>query len=674
MTRADIPVPGLLWGDYPERRPVPRQFAERCAALLRDATSRLADATATLRRQRDAVWLTQVRQAQSALAAQDETTALTQVRKTLQRDGLTSAALVQALALVSQTAYTRLGVQPFDTQLLAARAALDNQLAEMATGEGKTLAVALAAAVGALAGMPVHVITANDYLVARDAQRLRPLSEALGLRVGWVVQADDPAARAPAYACDITYVTAKELVFDYLRDGLTGAGAEGGGTPRPRRDAPTAALARLHTTRPAAALLRGLCMAIVDEADAILIDEARVPLILSQRADAAAASAQAQHALRFAMTLHEAGDFRLDHETLAAHLTDAGRARLDRATASLAEACASPAWRNRLHREHTVTTALAALHLYEAERHYLVRDGQVQIVDETSGRIADGRVWSNGLQQLIEAKEGLAPTAPMRTLAQITYQRFFPRYLRLGGLSGTLREARSELLASYGVSLRRVPLRRPNRRSVGRSRLFKDHAALGSAVAQRVAALHAQGRPVLLAADSVAEALALAQALAAHGLPHAVLHARNDHQEAAIVAQAGQRGAITVTTNLAGRGTDIELGAGIEALGGLHVISCQLNSARRIDRQLAGRAARQGDAGSVETWLSLDTALLARSLPAPLRAGLRRWATVLPSFAVRAVLRLPQWAEEQRQRGQRQRLIEHDARSERQLGFVGASE
>jgi len=303
-----------------------------------------------------------------------------------------------------------------------------------------------------------------------------------------------------------------------------------------------------------------------------------------------------------------------------------------------------------------------------------VREGRVQIVDDTTGRVADGRVWSNGLQQLIEAKEGCTPTAAMQTLAQITYQRFFPRYVRLGGLSGTLREARSELMASYGVSVRRVPLRRPSRRRTGGVRLFADHATLWSAVATRAADLHRGGRPLLLATDSVAEAQALSLRLASQGLPHAVLHAHDDAAEAAVVAGAGQRGAITVTTNMAGRGTDIELGAGVQALGGLHVISCQLNAARRIDRQLAGRAARQGDAGSVETLLSLDNLLLARTLPAPLRGLLRRCAAWLPSVAVRAIVRWPQRAEENRQRLQRRRLTEHDERSERQLGFVGAAE
>jgi len=244
MSRADLPMPGLLWGHYPERRPPPRRFAERFATWVHDGGDRLADAIGAIRPKRDARWLAQVRSAQLALAAQGEGAALLGVRSRLLREGLSAQALVQALALVANGAAARLGMQPFDAQLIAARAVLDNQLAEMATGEGKTLAVALAAAVAALAGMPVHVVTANDYLVVRDAQRLRPLSDALGLTVGAIVPAHDPAARARAYACDITYVTAKELVFDYLRDGLADT------PPGQPPEAPTGTV-----------LLRGLCMA-----------------------------------------------------------------------------------------------------------------------------------------------------------------------------------------------------------------------------------------------------------------------------------------------------------------------------------------------------------------------------------------------------------------------------
>jgi preprotein translocase subunit SecA len=677
MNPADIPVPGLLWGDYPERSRQPQRFTERCSTALRDVADRLADGVGAMARLRDAGWLARVRTAQAALPAHDDAVARHHIRVALQRNGLRGQPLVQALALASNAVYQHLGVQAFDTQLIAARAVLDNRLAEMATGEGKTLAVALAAAVGALAGMPVHVITANDYLVARDAQRLQPLYAALGLSVGQVVQPDEPAARACAYACDITYVTAKELVFDYLRDALTAlpAGQGSPGSPvRRRRDALPAPLARLQAGSAAPALLRGLCMAIVDEADAILIDEARVPLILSQRADMTQAQDHARAALRYAQTLREGKDFTLARAALAAELTEHGRQRLDRAAATLASASASPAWRNRLHREHAIGTALAALHLYQRERHYLVRDGKVQIIDETTGRVADGRVWSNGLQQFIEIKEGCTPSPAMATLAQLTYQRFFPRYLRLGGLSGTLSEARSELMATYGVSVRRVPLRRPSRRRVGPTRLFADHETLWHAVGDRVAQLQRRARPVLIATESVADAQALAHDLGRRGLPHTVLHARNDQDEARIVAQAGQRGAITVTTNISGRGTDIELGPGVEARGGLHVICCQLNSARRIDRQLAGRAGRQGDPGSVETMLSLDSGLLARGLPVPLRKLLGRVAPALPTFAVRALARWPQRAEERSQREQRRRLIQHDEALERQLGFGGPSE
>jgi preprotein translocase subunit SecA len=258
-------------------------------------------------------------------------------------------------------------------------------------------------------------------------------------------------------------------------------------------------------------------------------------------------------------------------------------------------------------------------------------------------------------------------------VAQLTFQRFFARYLRLGGVSGTLTEARAELMATYVKAVRRVPLRRPSRRQVWPARLYADAHSLWQAVATQLLQIHqqapAQRRPVLVATHSVREAQALSQVLTQHGLPHALLHARQDAEEARVVAQAGQAGAITVTTNMAGRGTDIALGAGVAALGGLHVICCQLNSARRTDRQLAGRAARQGDPGSVQTLLSLDTPLLQHSYPALLRSALVAVAPQLPSAVVRLLARWPQWWAEKTQRQQRQRLIEEDQRLERQLAF-----
>jgi preprotein translocase subunit SecA len=587
-------------------------------------------------------------------------------RTRLQREGLSDAAIVQALACVCVRAEQVLGVRPFDSQVIAAHAVLNNRLAEMATGEGKTLAVALAAAVAALAGMPVHVVTSNDYLVARDAKALAPLCSALGLRVGHVVQADAATERALAYACDITYVTAHELVFDYLRDGLSGlTGQVTRFAPRPGPGA-------------SSTLLRGLCMAIVDEADAVLIDEACVPLILSQPSPLAAMQDHAQQALQFARCLHADVDFNINRAAMAATLTDAGRRRLQHAAASLNAASAAAEWRHTQHREHAVCMALVALHGLSVNKDYVLRadkQGQpaVHIVDGASGRIAQGRAWSQGLQQLVEVKEGCATSPALATVAQLTFQRFFARYLRLGGLSGTLTEARAELLATYAKTVRRVPLRRPSRRHVWATRLLADAPSLWQAVAAQLTHIHqqpaAQRRPVLVATHSVRDAQALSQVLMQHGLPHSMLHASQDADEARVIAQAGQLGAITVTTNMAGRGTDIELGLGVAALGGLHVICCQLNPARRTDRQLAGRAARQGDPGSVQTLLSLDTPLLTQTYPAAVRACLAAIAPHLPSAAVVALARLPQWWAELTQRQQRQRLIEQDERSERQLAF-----
>ena len=651
-----LPVPGARWGERPERRVAAPGFSEHANAWLRAVGERCRGALAIVGLDPDASFVAQVRDAEALAEAAwvrgDErgddhsgpAPALLQaVRGDLLRHGLQSAPLARALGLAAVAARHTLGQRPFDSQISAARALLDGRLAEMATGEGKTLAVALAAAAAGLAGVPVHVITANDYLVARDASMLFPLYAALGLRTGRVLQPDSPPERRAAYACDITAVTAKELVFDYLRDGLL---------------------------PPAARSLRGLCMAIVDEADGILIDEARVPLILSQAVDAADAAQLAQAALQLARRLDARCDFRLDASALSAELTPSGRDRVQAADTTCGQGAMAAAWRHPAHREHAVCTALAACHLVQRERHYVVRDGAVQLVDETTGRVAAGRAWSNGLQALVELKEGLAPTAPLATLAQLTYPKFFTRYHRLCGLSGTLWEARGELRRSYGLLVRRIGLRRPCRRKVLPHRLFASHAALWPAVTARVAALHGAGRPVLVATDSVADAQALSDRLAAQGLPHATLHARCDADEAAIVACAGLHGAVTVSTNMAGRGTDIALDDMSRARGGLHVISCQLNSAQRIDRQLAGRAARQGDPGSVETWLSLDTTLLDTALP----QALAPLADTLPPFAVRWLARRAQQREEARQREQRRRLAARDAQLQRQLGFGGAGE
>ena len=633
---AQLPAPGLLLGPYPER-------------VARTRSARVGKSTRAS--------IHAVRQHQAAFAklsgAEFDAT-VRSVRLTLQCEGLEPKPLAAALALACVAFDRAMCVRPFDTQLAAASIVLQGGLAEMATGEGKTFAVAIAAASAALAGIPVHVITANDYLVARDAQRLEPVYRMLGLKVGAVTQELDRESRRGAYASHVTYCTAKEVVFDYLRDGL---GRE--------RDPARALLTALCEPLAEQPLLRGLCMAIVDEADHVLIDEARVPLVLAGPAPEPDASSAIERALALARTLCEGEHF--VRRRGVCELTPAGQNETQARLAGSASA-----WRNRIHRESTVQTALCALHVFRRDHEYLVRNGEVVVIDGGTGRAAPGRTWSLGLHQAIELKEGCEPSAPQATLAQITYQRFFARYLRLAGVSGTLRESRRELSTVYDLRVQRVADRQASQRRVMPTRLFANRASLWAAVSARIAAVSRTGRPVLVGTDSVADSNELSRRLKNDGIDHAVLNAHHDDIEASLVARAGRRGAITVATNMAGRGTDIPLDPGVAALGGLHVMCCQLNAASRIDRQLAGRCARQGDPGSVETWLSLETPVLRTRLPAVLRAILSRQATRCPGCLVRGIARLAQRLEERRRRSERARLLRADRSFARRWSLGGS--
>jgi preprotein translocase subunit SecA len=592
-------------------------------------------------------------------------TLVREVRARLASSGFQNDGSAAGFALVREATRRQLGLAHYDTQLIAGNIMLSNRLAEMATGEGKTLTAALTAATVALAGMPVHVITANDYLVERDAELVGPVYRALGLSVGTVTQKMDQTERRAAYACDIAYCTAKELVFDYLRDRLVRRHVASDLHERVRRiDGASTEQSNL--------LLRGLWMALLDEADSILIDEARTPLVLSQSRVNVQQVDYFRQALKLADGLKNGVDYRLQPAQSTAELTAAGRAQVDRHGEAI-----GGLWRDRRHREEVISMAIAARHLFLRDQHYIVRDDEIIMIDQNTGRLAPGRVWSRGLHQLIEAKEGCAPTGDQETIAQITYQRFFPRYLRLGGMSGTLHEARDELQSVYGLSIKRVPLRKPSRRVYLPQRMFVTRAEKWQAVVQRVARLSGNGRPVLIGTDSVADSDLLSRLLQERKLKHDVLNARDDSEEAKVVARAGQPGQITVTTNMAGRGTDIPLAPVVAEGGGLHVICCQHNASARIDRQLQGRCARQGDPGSVETILSLQDALIARYWPAWARAALG-WCVRsdhhLPAWLGKLLAHLPQAAEERRHRMERKLLLEVDDRAEKRLSFAGRGE
>lgn len=586
---AAVPLPGPRWGPYPQRREAPGLNAD---ARPRHGGPSAADRLAALRADL------------AELAGQDNAAfdrRCAESRRRLAYEGFVPRAVDAALALSAEAARRTLGLEPFDGQLLAAMHMLDQRLVEMATGEGKSLATALAAATAALSGAPVHVLTVNDYLVERDARAFAPLYHRLGLAVATVTAPMTDAARRSAYAAPVVLVTARELVFDYLRDRRRRAARADGLAQR------AAALAAEGAAgADAGPVLRGLCIALVDEADSVLIDEAQMPLILSREHADPAARAYLWQAWQLSARLQAGQDFLLDRPSRAARLSQNGCNRLD----ALAQGLPG-AWRSRRHRDHAVCTALAARHLYQRDRDYAVqaRPGKpprIVIIDEHTGRLADGRRWSRGLHQMVALKEDVPLGGELQTLDQLTFQCFFRRYHRLGGLSGTLGEARAELLRLYGLPVVAVAPRRACRRQVGPHRVFAHSDARWHAVQQRCAALVASGRPVLVGTDSVLASRALSAVLTAAGLPHAVLDAHQDEDEAALVARAGRAGAITVATRMAGRGTDIVPDAAALQAGGLHVLSCQLNPSQRLDRQLAGRAARQGQPGSTETWLALD--------------------------------------------------------------------
>ena len=563
----------------------------------------------------------------------------------------------RALALAREAAALTLGMRPYDVQIMAAAALLQGRVAEMQTGEGKTLAAALAAAVAAMAGRRVHVITVNDYLAQRDGQLLAPLFARLGLRASFVVHDTTPDARREAYAAAITYVSNKEVAFDYLRDAIR------------RRAAPTAThqlLARLAGTLAAEELvMRGLDFAIIDEADSVLVDEARTPLIISGEGPADADYARAQEALALVAGLVPNEDYLLDRQERRVDLTKEGQRRVAAQTEAL-----GPEWGSTLARTELVRRALSAEFLFERDVHYLVRDGRVQIIDEYTGRIMADRFWNDGLQQMVEAKEGCAPSRARTSVARITYQRFFARYRHLCGMSGTLAEIAPELRAVYGLEIARIPTHRPSRRAVELPVVVPDASAKWQIIANRALTLAQAGRPVLIGTRSVAASDRASHLLRAAGMEHALLNAAQDAQEAAVVAQAGAPGRVTVATNMAGRGTDIRLGPGVAARGGLAVIVSERHDAARIDRQLAGRCARQGEPGSLHVILSLEDALLdPLRLHAPGRL-LLQLAIKRPGLA-RGLFTMMQKREERRHRQIRQHLMRFETRMERAMSFAG---
>jgi preprotein translocase subunit SecA len=567
-----------------------------------------------------------------------------------------------AFAAIRECADRTLKQRPFDVQILAAWAMLNGTIAEMRTGEGKSLTATLAAGTLALGGVSVHVMTVNDYLAQRDYDSFAPLYHALGLTVGLVLEGQTPDQRRRAYACDVVHCTAKEIVFDYLRDRGSLRTHPGNLARKVDRilvgeGAPTSGL-----------VMRGLTAAIIDEADSVLIDQACTPFILSGGVTHPGGLAPdiLRRAMLAARDLTLGRDFRVLARHRIAELTDAGRDVLAQ-TLSQAQGPLSVA----AIREHAATQALNALHVFERDRDYLIEADKIKIIDESTGRVMGDRTWSEGLHQMVELKEDVPLTHLFETIARITLQKFFRRYIRLGGMTGTARSAARELWDVYGMRVRRIPTRLPDQRIWDKAEVHATLAEKWAAITGHVQQLQARGAPILIGAKTVGGSQDVSDAL--REAAHQVLNAHNHAEEAAIIAQAGLAGRVTVATNMAGRGTDIKLTPEAKAAGGLHVLLTELHDSRRVDLQLSGRCGRQGDPGRVMHVLSLQDDILARR-GAAMRAA-ARWThrAGWPRITL-ALLRHCQSREDARQAKVRVDLLIRERQRDVQLAISGYTE
>ena len=495
----------------------------------------------------------------------------------LKAAGRRASSLVEVFAATAVAAARVLGLEMFDVQLQGALAMAEGKIAEMQTGEGKTLAAVPAAVWYAKEGQGVHVMTVNDYLARRDARWMGPIYEMLGLSVGFIQQGMTIEDRRRAYACDITYATANEIGFDHLRDGLAMYPNE-----------------QVH--RPFAA-------ALIDEADSILIDEARIPLVIAggqanQEPLAYRVDRLTRHFQRFA-------HYSLDEYGRNISLTDAGIHAVEQAFG-----CANLFAEENLELLTAVQDSLHAHALLRRDVDYLVKNGVIESVDEFKGRIAQDRRWPAGLHTAIEAKEGLALKTQGRILGSVTLQNLIALYPKVCGMTGTAATQAEELRTVYGLEVEVIPTNRPVIRVDHPDVIFSTKHEKDQAILDEIRRAHASGQPVLVGTASVAESERLSARL--NGIPHQVLNARNEEQEAGMIARAGERGAVTISTNMAGRGTDIRLGEGVEELGGLYVIGANRHESRRIDNQLRGRSGRQGDPGCSRFIVSLQDDLLVK--------------------------------------------------------------
>jgi len=502
---------------------------------------------------------------------------LEDVKNGIDNDAALNKVLKDVFAITREVGKRTLNMRHYDVQLIGGMVLHEGRIAEMKTGEGKTLVATLPVVLNAILGKGVHVVTVNDYLAARDANLMRPIYEFLGFSVGIVTADKTEMERKEAYGADITYATNNELGFDYLRDNMA---------------------FKLEDK-----VQREHYYAIVDEVDSILIDEARTPLIISGPANRSLENYEI--ADKVAKELENEKHFTLDEKHKSALLTEEGIKKAEELFG--VENLYTP--ENAILAHH-LDQALKANYLFHRDVDYIVRKGEVLIIDEFTGRISEGRRFSEGLHQALEAKEGVEIQEESQTLAEITYQNYFRLYEKLAGMTGTAQTEATEFAEIYGLEVISIPTNKPVIRKDEPDLIYKTEEEKFEAVINKIKEIHKKGQPVLVGTASIEKSELLHQLLKKEKLPHTVLNAKNHEKEAEIIAKAGQKGAITIATNMAGRGVDIKLGEGVKEIGGLAIIGTERHESRRIDNQLRGRGGRQGDPGYSQFYLSLEDNLL----------------------------------------------------------------
>jgi len=512
--------------------------------------------------------------------------------------------LETGLALTYEAIRRVHGISLYDVQLLAGIVLTRGGVAEMATGEGKTLTAAIPAVIHGLRGRGVHVATSNAYLAERDCEELTPVFEILGLTAGLLEEQGPPDGKRHAYRCDVTYGAGHEFGFDYLRDQTVVR--DDGKSPLGKRF-------QQHwwgNSISSRILQRGLSFAIVDEIDNVLLDDAISPLLISEHTDDEAEDACVhRHALQLLEGLQREQHYQVAPITTEIRLTEAGLERIHQSADVGEMSLLLRPW------ESYVLQALRAKEVMKRDVDYIVQNDEVCIVDESTGRIFEDRSWKDGLHQAVEAKEGLKITGEMKALARITRQRFYRLYGGMCGMTGTATGSESEFRTVYKVDVCPIPLRLPSQRTMLPTRYFPDAESKRTAIVEEIQTRHAAGQPVLVGTRSIGESSEIAELLNSSTVPFQLLNGTQDEEEADIIAGAGAVGAVTIATNLAGRGTDIKPSDEALAVGGLHVIAAERHSSNRIDRQLVGRSARKGDPGSAQFFVSADDELVINSSP-----------------------------------------------------------